>query len=119
MKIGERKSKIDTKEIINKIREMLELDIDKFSVYKYGLYVSTVVGSIRGISYREINKIYKSLPIYSKKDINIKAMDIAKILNKEPGNYLSDILIDIENKIITSDINNDYDSLVNYVKSNY
>jgi len=107
------------KDIINKIREMLKLQIDKFSVYKYGLYVSTVVGSIKGVSYKEINSIYEKLPIYSKSDINIKAMDIAKILDKEPGNYLSDILNDIEKKIINEDIENNYDSLCDYVKNNY
>lgn len=107
------------KEIIKKIRSMLDVDIDNYNVYKYGLYVSTVVGSIKGISYREINKIYKNLPIYSKRDIKLTAMDITKILQREPGNYLSDILADIEKRIVTLEIENDYDSLVSYVKNNY
>jgi len=107
------------KELIKNIREMLGLEINKDSVYKYGLYVSTVVGSIKGVSSKEINKIYKSLPIYSKKDINIKAIDIANILEREPGGYLSDILDDIEKKIINMDIDNEYDSIVCYIKNNY
>ena len=107
------------KDLIKDIREMLKVDIDKLSVYKYGLYVSTVVGSIKGVSYKEINKIYKNLPIYSKKDIKLSAMDISKLLNREPGNYLSDIMIDVENKVVLGDVNNDYDSLAEYVKSNY
>ena len=32
-------------------------------------------------------------------------MDIANILNKEPGNYISDIIDDIEKKIINGVIN--------------
>lgn len=107
------------KELIKNIRDMLKIEIDKYSVYKYGLYVSTVVGSIKGISYKKINNIYKSLPIYSKNDINIKAKDIAGILNKEPGHYLSDIMLDIEKKIINLEVNNDYDGLCEYVKNNY
>ena len=107
------------KELMNKIREMLKLGVNKYNVYKYGLYVSTVVGSIKGISYREINKIYKNLPIYSKRDIDISAMDIAKVLNRGPGNYLSDIFLDIESKIIDGFIDNKYDSLVEYIKNNY
>jgi len=107
------------KELIIKIREMLQLEIDIFSVYKYGLYVSTVVGSIKGISYKEINKIYKNLPIYSKKDIDIKAMDIAKVLNKKPGDYLSDIFMDVEKKILIGEIDNKYDLIVEYIKNNY
>ena len=107
------------KELINKIREMLKLEIDQFSIYKYGLYISTVVGSIKGISYKKINDIYKGLKIYSRSDINIKAMDIALILNKEPGNYLSNIIGDIERKIINQEIDNNYDDLCKYIKNNY
>ena len=107
------------KELIKNIREMLRLEIDKFSIYKYGLYVSTVVGSIKGISYKDINNIYGDLPIHSKNDINIKAMDIAKILNREPGNYLSDILVDIEREIIMGNIDNDYENISKYVLDNY
>ena len=107
------------KELINNIREMLNMDITKYSVYKYGLYVSTVVGSIKGISYKKINNIYKNLLIYSRKDININANDIIKILKREPGNYLKEILNDIEIKIINGEIKNEYDVLCEYVKSNY
>ena len=107
------------KELIKNIRGMMMVDIDKFSVYKYGLYVSTVVGSIKGISYKKINDIYKSLPISSRKEINISGMDIAKILNREPGNYLKDILSDIEKQIINLKVDNEYESLCKYVKNNY
>ena len=107
------------KELIKNIREMLALDINKYSVYKYGLYVSSVVGSIKGIDYKKINNIYKKLPIYSMKEINIRAMDIANILKKEPGNYLSDILVDIEKKIVFGKLKNKYDELIDYVRKNY
>lgn len=107
------------KELIKKIREMLKLDINSLSVYKYGLYVSTVVGSIKGISYRDINKIYKDLVITSRKDICVKAMDIANCLGREPGDYLGDILLDIENMIVNREIDNDKMMILEYVKNNY
>lgn len=107
------------KNLMKKIKEMLYLEIDNYSVYKYGLYVSSVVGSIKGISYKKINDIYKNLKIYSLSDINIKAMDIANILNREPGNYLSDILSDIEKKIINNEINNVYEEIKDYILKNY
>ena len=107
------------KDHIKKIREMLNMEIDNYSVYKYGLYVSTVVGSIKGISYREINKIYKNLVIYSRKDILVSAMDISKVLNREPGNYLSNIMLDIEKRIINLELDNDKDKILDYVKNNY
>ena len=107
------------KDHIKKIREMLSMEIDNYSVYKYGLYVSTVVGSIKGISYRDINKIYKNLVIYSRKDILVSAMDICNVLDREPGNYLSDIMMDIESRIINLELENDKDIILNYVKNNY
>lgn len=107
------------KDIIKKIREMLRLDINSMSVYKYGLYVSTVVGSIKGYSYRDINKIYKELPIISKKDICVKAMDIANCLGRKPGDYLGDILMDVEIKIVIREIDNDYDKIISYIRDNY
>lgn len=107
------------KETIFKIREMLEMDIDSYSVYKYGLYVSSVVGSIKGISYKEINDIYSNLVIYSRKDIKVGGMDIANALKREPGNYLREIFDDIERKIIGLDIDNKYEDIIDYVKKNY
>lgn len=107
------------KETIFKIREMLEMDIDSYSVYKYGLYVSSVVGSIKGISYKEINDIYSNLVIYSRKDIKVGRMDIANALKREPGNYLREIFDDIERKIIGLEIDNKYEDIIDYVKKNY
>lgn len=107
------------KETIFKIREMLEMDIDSYSVYKYGLYVSSVVGSIKGISYKEINDIYSNLVICSRKDIKVGRMDIANALKREPGNYLREIFDDIERKIIGLEIDNKYEDIIDYVKKNY
>ena len=107
------------KGLMKKIKEMLNLEINNYNVYKYGLYVSSVVGSIKGISYKEINDIYKNLKIHSVSDINIKAMDISNILNKKPGNYLADIIYDIEFKIINNEINNVYEDIKDYILKNY
>ena len=106
-------------ENINKIRKMMDEGIDEYTIYKYGLYVSSVTGSIMGISYKKINDIYKELPIYSRKEIVINGSDIAKILNKEVGNYLKDIINDIEKKIIYKEIKNDYNELSNYIIKKY
>jgi len=104
---------------MKKIKDMLKLEINNYNVYKYGLYVSSVVGSIKGISYKKINDIYKNLKIHSVSDINIKAMDIANILNREPGNYLSDIISDIEIKIVNNEIDNVYEEIKDYILKNY
>jgi len=107
------------KESINNIRKMLTMEIDEYSIYKYGLYVSTVVGNIKGVSYKKINDIYSNLVIYSKKDIEINANDIVKALNSEPGSYLSKIFEDIERLIVYGKIENKRDKLLDYVVKNY
>lgn len=107
------------KETIKNIRLMLQEGINSYTVYKYGLYVSTVVGSIKGISYRKINKIYRDLLIYSKKDIAINGMDICNALNKKPGNYLSEIINDIEKLIVTGKLMNNRDIILEYVSKRY
>lgn len=104
---------------IKNIREMIELGINKYNIYKYGLYISTVVGSIKGIDYKIINDIYSNLQIYSRKDIKIDGKEIANILNKKPGNYLRDIIDDIERKIVDNELDNDSLILKKYVIDNY
>ena len=111
-------SKVE-KENITKVRKMLDEGINNYTIYKYGLYVSSVVGSIKGISYKKINDIYENLPIYNRKEIKINGEDIAKILDREPGNYIKEILDDIEKKIIDGTVINDKDKLVKYITSNY
>ena len=107
------------RDMIKKIRELLKLELNRMNIYKYGLYISTVVGSIKGISYKKINDIYNSLAINNRHDIKVNGKDIAMSLGKEPGGYLTDITRDLEEKIINDEIDNDYDKLLKYVKENY
>ena len=111
-------SKVE-KSMINNIKKMLLSDLDSYTVYKYGLYVSTVVGSIKGIDYKKINDIYYDLPIYSRKDINIKGTDISYCLNREPGNYIGKIIDDIERLIVMKKLENEKEKIICYVKNNY
>ena len=105
--------------IIKNIKKMLSLDVNSYTVYKYGLYVSTVVGSIKGISYKKINDIYNNLPIYTKKDIDISGLEISDCVNSKPGNYISKIYDDIERLILIGKLNNKKKEIINYIKNNY
>lgn len=107
------------KENIKKIKEILKLDIDNYTVYKYGLYLSTVAGSIKNISYQKINEIYEKLSITSKKDINIKPLEVSSYLNKKPDKYLSIIIDDIEKKIVNNELNNEKEEILKYIGDTY
>ena len=104
---------------IKKIRDMLKLEITDYAIYKYGLYISTVVGSIKGISYKEINERYNKLAISNRHDIVLKADDIMMLLGKDRGEYLSTIINDLERRILNREIKNDKDELSRYVASKY
>lgn len=108
------------KEQMKEIRNMLNTSItDKYNIYKYGLYISTVVYQISKKDISELNKIYNNLPIKTNKDIAINGNDIPKILKKEPGNYIKEILSDIEKKIIYNTLPNEKEKLTSYIKKTY
>lgn len=105
---------------IKKIRELLKKDtVTREDIYKYGLYISTVVSQIKKLNITKINETYETLPIKSKEEIEIKGSDISSILNKEEGPYLKEILNDIEEQIISENISNTKENLMNYIKDKY
>ena len=107
------------KNTMKKINQMIKLDINNYNVYKYGLYISSVVASIKNISYKKVNQIFKKLPINSRKDIDIEAKEIAKLLNKEMGEYLSIIINDLEEKIVNLELDNNKEKIKEYIIKKY
>jgi len=108
------------KENIMKIKELLNYkDIDEYTLYKYGLYLSTVVYDIKKKDKVVLNEKYRNLPIYNSKDINIKPMEIAIVLDRKPGSYIKDITHDLEKQIVYGTIDNTKEDIVNYIVNNY
>lgn len=100
------------------IRRMVNSNlIDKFTIYNYGLYLSLVAGEILGIDKKTINKIYKDLPIHDKKEINIKAKDIAKILDIDYSKKIGIVMKNIESLIINGKIKNKSADIAKYLKN--
>ncbi len=105
------------KEIIKKIKLALKEDVlDNNILYKYGLYVCTLVGEIKNIDRVDIVKKYNSLPIYSVKDINVKADQICEILNKNKGPFIKEIYKDLEYKILNNLLENDFNEIKKYLE---
>ena len=107
------------KEQMNKIRELLNLDLsDKFNIYKYGLYTATVAYKIKNIDISKLSDLYKSLPITSRKEINITGKEIAEVLNKTPDNFIKEILLDLEKQIIQGNLENTKEKIIEYILQN-
>ena len=105
---------------MKQIREFLKTDIhDPYNIYTYGLYIATVAYQIKEESITTLNKIYQNLPIQSKKELQIDGLEIAKILNKKPGNYLKEIMIDIEKNIVYNNLPNNKEEITTYILTKY
>lgn len=108
------------KESIIAINELMNKDVLDFNnLYKYGLYISTIVSEIKGIDKNLVNEKYNSMYIHNKTNINIDAKEICDLLNKKPGKFLKEIYNDLEYKLVNKLIENDKEKLSEYIKKNY
>lgn len=104
------------KEIINNIKEVLELDVlNPLVLYKYGLYVNSIVADIKGIDKKIVTKKYNELPIKCRSDILLNGKEIMSILGTNPGKYLRNIINNIETEIIVGNLSNTKEDISNYV----
>jgi len=102
------------------LRELLCYDeLDNYLLYKYGLYLCTVYTDIKGISKMKLNTMYQELPILTSKDIVVNGNDIVKILNRKPGEYIKEIIQDLEINILDGKINNNYNDIEKYIVKKY
>ena len=108
------------KDTIIKINELMDKDIfDNNNLYKYGLYISTIVGEIKGLDTKAITEAYENLYIHNKTEIKIEPEEICEILNSKPGKFLKDIISDIEYKLVNKVLKNDTKELENYILARY
>ena len=108
------------KESIEAIIELMDKDILNYNnLYKYGLYISTIVSEIKGIDKRLINERYNSLYIHNKTEIKIEAKEICELLGRKPGKFLKEIFNDLEYKIVNKLLENDKDKIKCYILDNY
>lgn len=107
------------KDTIIKINELKELPLNDRNIYKYGLYISTIVAEIRGIDKNKITEIYNNLYIHNKSDIKITANEICGLLNKKPGAYLKEVISDLEIKLVDKKLKNEPQELIDYILYKY
>ena len=108
------------KELITNINEAFLLNnLDPMALYKYGLYVNSVAGEIKGLDIKNITESYNNLVIQSRRDLDITSNDIMKGLNKGPGSYLKDIYSSIEREVLYRRVKNEKDAIMTYIMNNY
>lgn len=108
------------KDLIKKIQALFNEDInDIFIEYKYGYYPITIVSDLKKLNTKKISQKYNSLPIKGRNEINISTEEICSILNKEPGNFIKDIIENIEKEILSKKLPNEKEKLIEYIKQNF
>lgn len=106
------------KEFIKQTKELLDKDIlDNYNLYRYGLYISSIVAEIKDINKKTINQKYIDLPIKSRKEIDISTNDICDVLNKKHGPFLKDVFSNLENEILKNNLENKKEILLEYIKN--
>ena len=107
-------------ELIEDIRRAMDLNnLDSMALYRYGLYVNSCAGKIKGIDLKNISESYTNLVIKSRNDIAIDSDSIMKLLNRKPGKYLKDIYDDIEREILYKRLENDCEKISDYILEHY
>ncbi len=108
------------RDYIEKINSIVKNgEINKMDLYNYDLFICQIAADILGISRKVLVKVEKKLPIRSKKDINISADEICKLLNKEPNGWLRDVYNSLEKEIVYGNILNKKEEINKYIVNNY
>ena len=104
------------KELIDKVNIVYDKDnLDNLILYHYGCYVNVLAGINKGIDKEKIITKYEELPIKSKDEIDIKAMEMCEVLNKKPGSFIGKLYSIIEDKILLGELENKKDKIKEYI----
>lgn len=111
----------------NKYNKVLELikshkQFDNFTVYEYGLEINLLANLVllnlnkMESKLREIHFIYENMPLKSLTDLKVRGNDILAITDKKRGAWLSQLLNELATKVLSGELENDKESLLNYSK---
>lgn len=104
------------KETIFKVKEALTKDIiTNNNLYTYGLYIMSIVASIKNIDKKEINEMYDKLPIKSRSEIKFNVNKLCDDLNIKPDYWVKDAYALLEDAILDVSLSNDQDSIHNFI----
>ena len=108
------------KELISKIKKLSTLDInDKYVEYRYGLYPLTIVSNLKKLNTKKIIAKYEKLPIKDRSEIDITTEEICHLLNKEPGEFIKEVIEALEKAILNNEIKNEKGEIKNYITNNF
>lgn len=107
-------------EIMDNIKEAMKYNnLDPMALYKYGLYVNSCAGKLKGLDLKKIGESYANLAIKSRDEIEIDSDGIMQLLDRKPGKYLKEIYDDIEREILYRRLLNKKEEISKYILDKY
>lgn len=107
------------KQNINSLKEILkDKKITNYTLYSYDKEIIELAASILKLDIKYLKKRFKKLPIHSRKDIKITALEITKLLNLSYDKNISIIYKELEKNIISGKIKNIHKDIYKYLKEN-
>ena len=104
---------------IKKIRNILEEgEITNFTLFRDGLYISSVAGEILGINKLDITEMYSNLKIKNKKDLDITPIDIKELLGVA-SSKIRIVYNDIISNVLDGNLDNSKLEIYNYIKNKW
>ena len=101
---------------IEKIRELLKLKtINKETLYRYGLDINLIVADILKIKRNYVLSLYNSMPIRTRKDVNITYNDIVN-LKDICYNNINSIYDNIEINILNGNLKNNLKDILKFLE---
>jgi tRNA nucleotidyltransferase (CCA-adding enzyme) len=107
----------EEKQNITKIREILSNKvIDNYTIYKYGLYISSVAAKILKYNQNDIVQMHDDLPIHLEKELNISFLEIKELIQDDGFDKTKEVEEIIIKKVLNHNLNNEHDEIVKFIK---
>lgn len=108
------------KEYMNAILAILkDKKINDMEIYLNGSYVCYIAAQILNIDEKDIYDRFDNLPIKNKSEIEIKPVEIIKLLKKDKTFMIKKIIKDLEEKIVNRILENKREVLEKYIIETY
>lgn len=115
---------IDNVKLTNQVlRKIVSDDLSNEDIYDAGLDLSLKANQVakifnKNLSENHLKKLYNNLQIKDKKDLKIDGRELMAI-GIQPGPKIGLIIRKLELKVLNNEIENTFDNLINYVKTNF
>lgn len=99
----------------------LTTDWSKELLYHTGLEIAVAVEKMHALLTGEsdlaaLETHYKNLPIHNKKQLKVTGNELIATLNRQPGIWLGELLVEIEREVLIGRLSNQTEAILSWAK---